>query len=563
MSSVISSLTIKYKVRLVFGSLFVVLTVMAILAVLRLGDIAAATSNVRVNVLPTTQLLGKMTDIFQRHRILEAEHVLAVDAKAMDTIEAAENTALADMKQLRGSIESLLSTSDAKASYQQFSTAWDDYLAASAELNAASRKNDDEKTVAAYRDHGGKAFDAVRKALSALVDLNVRYGDEGATNAERIATSTEWVLLTAVLAGLLVCAFGTYFFDTSVLRPILKIVGIMGRLSQHDLTVTLDGAERADEIGMMVRAIGVFRDNMEKAEALSNEQSTEKTAKEQRQVQMEGHIAAFAKAIEREITALSDAAGRMRSASQTMSQTATETSNQADAVDQAAQQASANVESVASATGELASSVSEISRQVDLSSQIARKAVDEANRTNQTIQGLVGAAQKIGDVMQLIGHIAAQTKLLALNATIEAARAGEAGKGFAVVASEVRNLAAQTASATDDIAQQIGEIQKATQEAVGAISHIGGTITEISDISTMISAAVEQQGATTQGIKQNTVEAASGTSNVSANISRVSAGAGETGAAAGEVLNAAGELGRQSEILRTEITRFLDQIRAA
>ena len=563
MGNVISSLTIKYKVRLVFGSLFVVLTVMAILAVLRLGDIAAATANVRVNVLPTTQLLGKMTDTFQRHRILEAEHVLAVDAKAMDAIETAENAALADMKQLRGSIEPLLTTVVEKASYGQFSTAWDDYMAASSELNAASRKNDDEKTVTAYRDHGGKAFDAVSKALAGLVDLNVRYGDEGASAAESTATSTEGVLLTAVVAALLLCGFGTYFFDAAVLKPILKIVGIMGRLSQHDLTVTLEGADRADEIGMMVRAIGVFRDNMEKADALSTEQSEEKAAKDQRQVRMEQHIAEFARAIEREISALSDAAGRMRVASQTMSQTATETSHQADAVDQAAQQASANVESVASATGELASSVSEISRQVDLSSQIARKAVDEANRTNQTIQGLVGAAQKIGDVMQLIGHIAAQTKLLALNATIEAARAGEAGKGFAVVASEVRNLAAQTASATDDIAQQIGEIQKATQEAVGAISHIGGTITEISDISTMISAAVEQQGTTTQGIKRNTVEAASGTSNVSANISRVSAGAGETGAAAGEVLNAAGELGRQSDILRQEITRFLDQIRAA
>ncbi|HEV2676225.1 MAG TPA: methyl-accepting chemotaxis protein [Aliidongia sp.] len=563
MSNVISSLTIKYKVRMVFGSLFVVLTVMAVLAVLRLGDIASATANMRVNILPTTQLLGKMTDTFQRHRILEAEHVLAVDAKQMDAIETAESAALTDMKQLRASVESLLKTADEKAAYQQFSTAWDDYAAASGELNAASRKNDDEKTVAAYRDHGGKAFDNVRTTLNGLVELNVRYGDQGATAAESTANSTEWVLGTAVGVALLLCIFGTYFFEAAVLMPILRIVGIMGRLSQHDLTVKLDGAERTDEVGMMVRAIGVFRDNMEKAELLSTEQTREKTAKEARQVRMDGHIAEFAQAIEREISALSSAAGRMRTASQTMSQTATETSHQADAVDQAAQQASANVESVASATGELASSVSEISRQVDLSSQIARKAVEEANRTNQTIQGLVGAAQKIGDVMQLIGHIAAQTKLLALNATIEAARAGEAGKGFAVVASEVRNLAAQTASATDDIAQQIGEIQKATQEAVGAISHIGGTIAEISDISTMISAAVEEQGATTQGIKQNTVEAASGTSNVSANISRVSAGAGETGAAAGEVLNAAGELGRQSDILRQEITRFLDQIRAA
>ena len=217
----------------------------------------------------------------------------------------------------------------------------------------------------------------------------------------------------------------------------------------------------------------------------------------------------------------------------------------------------------ANATGELASTVDEISRQVDLSSQIARKAVDEANRTNQTIQGLAGAAQRIGNVMQLIGHIASQTRLLALNATIEAARAGEAGKGFAVVASEVRNLANQTASATDDIALQIGAIQTATQEAVSAITHIGGTITEISEISTMISTAVEEQGATTLGMKRNTEEAASGTMNVSANISQVSAGAGQTGAVAGEVLNAAVALGKQATLLRQEIDSFLDQIRAA
>jgi methyl-accepting chemotaxis protein len=557
-----SSLTVKFKVRAVFGFLIIVLLAMGAFAWLRLGQVSETTENIGAEVIPATQVLGYMNDAVQNFRILQAEHVLAVDAKEMSSIDVQQDALATKIKDLRSEIEPLLSN-DAKADYAAFGQAWTKYQADNGKLNEASRKNDDEAVGKQYRGDTKKSFEDVEGALDKIVKLNVGYGKQKATAAESQVHSTEVGIIGAIVLSLIACGVGSWIFVSSVLVPILGIGEVMTRLSANDLSVKIEGAEKQDEIGSMVRSVEVFKENMVKAGELSRAQRDEQVAKEKRQERITQHISTFADRIAHEIDSLSKAAESMRQASQTMSQTATETSHQADAVDQAAQLASSNVESVANATGELASTVDEISRQVDLSSQIARKAVEEANRTNQTIQGLAGAAQRIGNVMQLIGHIASQTRLLALNATIEAARAGEAGKGFAVVASEVRNLANQTASATDDIALQIGAIQTATQEAVSAITHIGGTITEISEISTMISTAVEEQGATTLGMKRNTAEAASGTMNVSANISQVSAGAGQTGAVAGEVLKSAVALGGQATLLRKEIDSFLDQIRAA
>jgi methyl-accepting chemotaxis protein len=197
------------------------------------------------------------------------------------------------------------------------------------------------------------------------------------------------------------------------------------------------------------------------------------------------------------------------------------------------------------------------------SASIAGQAVDEAGRTNATVQSLAEAAQKIGQVVELINDIASQTNLLALNATIEAARAGEAGKGFAVVASEVKNLANQTAKATEEIAAQINEMQTTTNGAVGAIQGISGTIGRISEIATSIASAVEEQGAATQEIARNVQQAAAGTQDVSANIGGVTQAAGETGAGASQVLSAADELSRQSAQLQTEIDQFLGNGKAA
>ena len=221
------------------------------------------------------------------------------------------------------------------------------------------------------------------------------------------------------------------------------------------------------------------------------------------------------------------------------------------------------MQTVATAAEQLTASIHDIARQVSTSAGIAHEAEQEAGRVSSTILELAEAARRIGEVIQLINAIAAQTNLLALNATIEAARAGEAGKGFAVVASEVKNLANQTAKATEDIAAQVGSVQSATQAAVGAIGGIAGTIGQINGIAAGISSAVEEQGSATREIARNVQEAATGTQEVSSNIAGVQDAAGETGRTAELVLSAADDLMRQSQMLRDRVDRFLSTIRAA
>jgi len=297
--------------------------------------------------------------------------------------------------------------------------------------------------------------------------------------------------------------------------------------------------------------------------AISVYQEAMLAERQERQDKMNRAIEMFDGKAKAALGAVAGAAGQVQNSANTLSGNAQQTSTQSTAVAAASEQASANVQTVASATEELAASVQEISRQVADSAKIAGQAVDQANRTNVTVKGLSDAAQKIGNVIKLIQDIASQTNLLALNATIEAARAGEAGKGFAVVAAEVKNLANQTAKATEEISQQIAEIQGATSESVGAIQEIATTITSINQIASTIAAAVEQQGAATKEIARNVQEAAKGTQEVSNNIGGVNKAAGETGQMAGHLLSAAAELTQQSEGLRSEVEGFFTAIRAA
>jgi methyl-accepting chemotaxis protein len=256
-------------------------------------------------------------------------------------------------------------------------------------------------------------------------------------------------------------------------------------------------------------------------------------------------------------------AAGLQKAARDLAANAEQSSRQSTAVAAASEQASTNVQTVASATEELSSSVLEIGRQVADSTRIAGKAVEQAGHSSETMQGLAKAAQRIGDVVELINTIAGQTNLLALNATIEAARAGEAGRGFAVVASEVKALAEQTAKATGEIGQQILAIQEATKESVGSIQEVGATIASINEITTAVAAAVEEQGAATAEIARNVQEAARGTQEVSSNIGGVSHAASETGQTATQLLEASNTLSQQSDTLRSQVERFFATIRAA
>ena len=286
-------------------------------------------------------------------------------------------------------------------------------------------------------------------------------------------------------------------------------------------------------------------------------------AREEKQTAMRKLADDFEATVGEIIDTVSSASTELEASAGTLTRTADMTQQLSATVASASDEASANVQSVASATEEMTSTVNEIGRQVTESTKIAEEAVRQAETTDAGMSELSQAAERIGDVLKLITTIAEQTNLLALNATIEAARAGDAGRGFAVVASEVKALAAQTAKATDDIGQQIGGIQAATQSSVGAIKQIGGTIRRISEIAATIAAAVEEQNAATREIARNVQQVAGGTAKVASNISEVSRGASETGSASAQVLSAAQSLSSESNHLKLEVGKFLHTVRSA
>ena len=365
--------------------------------------------------------------------------------------------------------------------------------------------------------------------------------------------------------GLLALMVGAVFvIGCNITMPIISLKGRMERLAEGDVSVTIDEIARGDEIGEMARAVQVFKENTQQMHHLEQQQKEMKEKSEQEKRQAMADLAnSFESKVRGFVDALARAAGKLQATARSMSTVADSARQQSAAVAASATEATSNVQTVATASQQLSSSITEIGQRVTQASTVSRKAADEGERTNATVSGLAASAQKIGEVVALINDIASQTNLLALNATIEAARAGEAGKGFAVVASEVKSLANQTAKATDDIRAQVAAIQAETRSAVDAIQGISKTILEVNEISSSIAAAVEEQTAATQEITRNVREAAGGTQDVSKNISGVSSAVDKAGQAAAEVLADADELAEQSDALHREVDNFLATVRAA
>jgi methyl-accepting chemotaxis protein len=371
-------------------------------------------------------------------------------------------------------------------------------------------------------------------------------------------------LAMATIVIALGAGLAAWLIGRSITRPLGQLGARMQSLAEGELDAEIPGLGRRDEIGKMATTVQVFKENAVRVRDLEQaEAAAQQRAADERRIAMQSLADEFERSVNGVVQSVTASAAGMQATAESMTGLARDASSRALTVSEASQKASGNAGTVAAAAEELASSVSEISRQVSQSTEIANKAVEDAERTNATVQVLSNGAEKIGEVVQLIHTIAAQTNLLALNATIEAARAGEAGRGFAVVASEVKALANQTAKATEEISAQVSTMQSTTHEAVAAISNITRTIAQMNEIALSISSAVEEQGAATREIARNIQSAAAGSDEISHHIGGVSSAAEATGSAASDVLVNAQELDSQAGRLRTAVNEFLIKVRAA
>jgi len=501
-----------------------------------------------------------------------AEFRSALDPRD-DNRLAARDVINAQLKQYQERFDEVSQTPDEKAktllpgvreAFSAYKSQMDTTLAAvDAEKSAKLRDSADKLRDTAMKSRA--AAENLQGKMRELADrLNARVEEKSKEAREQYESTSRFLIILAGLGVIIGGALGFIIGQYGIARPIRMIVGVLQELAAGRYQVDIAGLDRKDEVGEVAKTAEVFRENgLAKIRMEAEQKEIEQRSAAQRRQDMLRLADQFESAVGEVIETVSSASTELEASATTLTSTAEHAQQLATVVASASEEASTNVQSVASATEELSSSITEISRQVQESARVASEAVGQARTTTERVSELSKAATRIGDVVELINTIAGQTNLLALNATIEAARAGEAGRGFAVVASEVKALAEQTAKATGEIGQQISGIQSATQESVGAIKDISDTIERLSEISSAIAAAVEEQGAATQEISRNVQQAAEGTHQVSSNITDVQRGASETGSASAQVLSAAQSLSGDSNRLKLEVGKFLTTVRAA
>ena len=435
---------------------------------------------------------------------------------------------------------------------------------------AAAKQHDSLGITYARREvlnNVAQSQELVTTLMKAVQDYNDYTGGKTARISEEAsaqATGLKWLMGGVALAGIVASVvIGRLLSTYGIVGPIGTAVACLRRLADGDLAVDIAGADRKDEVGDIARAMAVFRENARDRQRIQAEQEAEAQRKLARAETVNEVIRRFEQEVSDALHVMSAASASLETTAHSLSASAEEASGQMAAVGGAAEQTAANVQTVAAATEELSATVQEVSRQMNEARSFANEASRQAEQAQGRVQALTESGQRINEVIDLIQGIASQTNLLALNATIEAARAGEAGKGFAVVASEVKQLASQTAQATDEIRGQVGAMQDTIGGAVSAIQSIATVIYRLNEMATTVAAAVEQQGAATAEIGQNAIQAAQGTAEVTGNIGGLHLAAQSTAAGSGEVLQSAQKVAERTVALQASIDTFIAEVKAA
>ena len=489
--------------------------------------------------------------------VAEVRRSVAEDRKLFDErLALARSTATPEQAKLLDRIEE---------SYRSYLGELDDTLAvAGAESAGIGRDAARDRIIASVQSSRAAAA-ALRDTVRGYVSVTEQAAGTIAATATAIYERTRLILVAVAGLGILIGAAAAMAVARwGIVKPIAAIVACLKRLAEGDLSVEVTGTARRDEVGDIARTADVFKGNLHRVRDMEREadEERERNAAERRSAML-----ALADRFEQEVGAVvggvSTAAAELQATATQLSAMAEEASRQSTSVSVATEQTSANVQTVAASAEELSISIGEIARQMSEASKLARDGADKAQTSENNVDHLTQAARRIGEIVSLISDIAAQTNLLALNATIEAARAGDAGKGFAVVASEVKTLATQTARATEEISQQIGEIQGRVDQAAEAITAVSHIIVQLDRNAASIASAAEEQNAATTEITRNDQQAAGGVQEVASNIEGVSQAATETGSASAQVLSSSKTLGQRAGDLRLAVDRFLGEVRAA
>ncbi|MCG5246824.1 methyl-accepting chemotaxis protein [Methylorubrum extorquens] len=496
--------------------------------------------------------------------IHEKNIIIETDLAEMKTSKALFDASRAEIFRQIDNILAAAETSELHKRYAETRSVVNTYLSVVDKSIERALQGDQKGAIAISISEGRAARRRLEERLSSHLSVNAASTETTirSVKEEGRATMTRLIVVAVVGVGVLASLAGliTVF---GIARPIRRAVQATERLAAGDLATPVDDVARRDEVGALNRALAVFKDSALARQRLEAEQGRETRAKMARAERLDAVTRAFETDATRMTSGLNTAAADMEMTARSMSGIADQTTTQAMAASSTATQTAANVQTVAASTEELSASIAEITAQVAQSITLIEAAVGRVAETDATIHALSETAERVGAVVAMISGIAGQTNLLALNATIEAARAGEAGRGFAVVATEVKELAARTGEATEEVSAQIGAIQNATKAAVAAIRAIGGQIAGLEQVSASIAAAMEEQEAATREIARNIQEAARGTEHVTGSVAGMRQGAGETGSAATQVLDAARQVARDSEGLGRTVASFLADVKAA